>query len=96
MNRSFTDPAFFIRTDYSQVNLTGAETPERVQSALVLGGVVGSAAAMAAARAFSTLLFAVEPWDPAAQLGAIAGPCCSRRRHPSLRQFTTAASCQPE
>ena len=37
MNRSFTDLAFFFRTDYTQVNLTRAETPERVQSALVSG-----------------------------------------------------------
>jgi putative ABC transport system permease protein len=35
MNRTFADLAFFIRTDYSQVNITGSETTERVQSALV-------------------------------------------------------------
>ncbi len=35
MNRSFADLAFFIRTDYAQVNITGAETPERIQSAEV-------------------------------------------------------------
>ena len=34
MNHTFADLAFFIRTDYSQVNIGGgAETPERVQSA---------------------------------------------------------------
>jgi predicted permease len=35
MNRTFADLAFFIRTDYSQVNVTGAETPVRIQSAEV-------------------------------------------------------------
>ncbi len=33
MNRTFAGLAFFIRTDYSQVNIGGAETPERVHSA---------------------------------------------------------------
>lgn len=35
MNHTFADLAFFIRTDYSQMNITGAETPERVQFAAV-------------------------------------------------------------
>jgi predicted permease len=40
MNHSFADLAFFIRTTYSQANITGGEITERVQAALVSGNLL--------------------------------------------------------